>query len=161
MSLMLALVGSTMLASAPVQFDRIDILNEQVPTFLHYDVPTTKAYPLGTAMRFVEQLNVAFTLPLKGLYVNASLRSQGLTYEGALLPSSNGRGLFWMAGISTRLLMPYGAQVGLAYRVGFVRLSLGVQAASGATWARPSFGQWQVLPTLGLGFGPNVGAGRR
>ena len=159
MSLMLALVGTTVLATAPVRFDRIDVLNEEVPTFLHYDVPIEHAYPTGTALRFVEQLKVVVTLPMEGLYLGASLRSQSLSYEGPIWKQADGRGLFWTAGLSTRLLMPYGAQAGVAWRVGFMRLGVGLQAASAATWARPAWGEWQVLPTLALGFGPNIAAG--
>jgi hypothetical protein len=160
-SLVFALIGSSLLASAPVQFDRIDVFNEVVPSFVNYDVPSAPAYPLGTAMRLVEQLSVSFTLPVTGLYVNASLRSQGITYEDKMNYSDNsGRGFYWVFGLSTRMLLPHAVNIGVAWRFSVVRVSIGVQAESGATWARPNWDQWQVLPTLGLGFGPNIGVKR-
>lgn len=156
---MLAVFSAGVISQAPIRFDRIDVLNEEAPSFLHYDVTTTGVYPAGTALRFIEQLKVVVTLPVDGLYLGASLRSQSLTYEGAILRTGDGRGLFWSAGLSTRLLMPYGAQAGIAWRFGVMRLGIGVQAASGATWARPAWSEWQVLPTIGLGFGPNLAPG--
>lgn len=161
MSLVFALIGSSTLASAPVHFDRIDLFNEQVSSFVNYDVPSAPAYPPGTALRLVEQLNVSLTLPVRGLYVNASLRSQGISYEDKMIYSDDsGRGFYWVFGLSTRLLMPHAVNFGIAWRFSAVRVSLGVQAESGATWARPNWNQWQVLPTLGLGFGPNIGVRR-
>jgi hypothetical protein len=156
---MLSLVAASALAAAPVRLDRVDLLNEEAPTFLHYDVPMGRAYGMATALRFVEQLKVVVALPVDGLYAGASLTSQSLAWEGPLWRSADGRGLFWSAGLSTRLLMPYGVQGGVAWRFGLLRVGLSLQAASAASWARPAWSEWRVLPALGVGLGPNVAPG--
>jgi hypothetical protein len=156
MPLTLSLVAASLTLAAPVRLDRVDVLSEDPGTFLHYDLPMAGAYAPMTAVRFLEQVKVVFTLPVNGLYAGASLSSQSLSYEGPLWRGEDGRGLFWTAGLQTRLLLPYGAWAGVAWRFGFMRLSLGASASSAATWARPSWTEWRVLPTLGLGFGPNV-----
>ena len=53
------------------------------------------------------------------------------------------------------------------FGMGFAGLALGallhrdgVTHASEATWARPAWTEWKVLPTLALGFGPNVAPGQ-
>jgi len=157
MPLTLSLVAASLTLAAPVQLDRVDVLSEDAGLFLHYHLPMTGAYAPMTALRFLEQVKVVLTLPVNGLYAGASVASQSLAYEGALWRTGeDGRGLFWTASLHTRLLMPYGAHAGVAWRFGFMRLSLGASASSASTWARPSWSEWRVLPTLGLGFGPNV-----
>jgi len=160
MPLTLSLVAASLTLAAPVRLDRVDVLSEDKGTFLHYDVPMVGAYAPMTVLRFVEQVKVVVALPVDGLYAGASLASQSLSYEGPLWRTGeDGRGLFWTASLHTRLLMPYGAHAGVAWRFGFMRLSLGASASSASTWVRPSWTEWHVLPTLGLGFGPNLAPG--
>lgn len=160
MPLTLSLVAASLTLAAPVRLDRVDVLSEDSGTFLHYDVPMAHAYPPMTGVRFLEQVKVVLALPVSGLYAGASIASQSLSYEGPLWRSQDGRGLFWTASVHTRLLMPYGAHAGVAWRFGFLRLGVGASASSEATWARPAWTEWKVLPTLALGFGPNVAPGQ-
>jgi hypothetical protein len=160
MPLTLSLVAAGLTLAAPVRLDRVDVLSEDSGTFLNYEVPMALAYPPMTAVRFVEQVKVVLSLPVSGLYAGASIASQSLSYEGPLWRSEDGRGLFWTASVHTRLLMPYGAHAGVAWRFGFMRLGLGASASSEASWARPAWSEWRVLPTLSLGFGPNVAPGQ-
>ncbi|MFE8600738.1 hypothetical protein KYC5002_34810 [Archangium violaceum] len=160
MPLTLSLVAAGLTLAAPVRLDRVDVLSEDSGTFLHYEVPMAPAYPAMTALRFVTQVKVVLALPVSGLYAGASIASQSLSYEGPLWRSEDGRGLFWTASVHTRLLMPYGAHAGVAWRFGSMRLGLGASASSEASWARPAWTEWKVLPTLALGFGPNVAPGQ-
>lgn len=163
-ALPLSLLATLLLAAvpagaAPVRLDRVDLLSEDVPTFLHYDVPMARAYPAATLFRGVSQVKAVLALPVDGLYAGLSLASQSVVLEGPLLRSAEGRGLFWSAGVHTRLLLPAGVQAGLAWRVGPMRLGLSLNVSSDARWARPAWTEWRVLPALGLGFGPNVAPG--
>ncbi len=161
MPLTLSLVTASLaLAAAPVRLDRVDILSEDDGTFLHYDLPMAGASAQMAGLRFFEQVKVVLALPVDGLYAGASVASQSLAYEGPLWRSGDGRGLFWTASVHTRLLMPYGAHAGVAWRFGFLRLGVGASVSSEATWARPAWTEWRVLPTLALGFGPNVAPGQ-
>ena len=161
MPLTLSLVTASLaLAAAPVRLDRVDVLSEDAGSFLHYDLPMAGAYAPMTGVRFLEQVKVVLALPVDGLYAGASVASQSLAYEGPLWRTQDGRGLFWTASVHTRLLMPYGAHAGVAWRFGFLRLGVGASASSEASWARPAWTEWKVLPTLALGFGPNVAPGQ-
>ncbi len=133
-----------------IRFDRVDLVSEDPGTWVNYDLPLAPVYALPAGIRFVEQIKPVFTLPWEGWYVGASLASQSVAYERSLLPSAN---LFWSAGLHTRLLLPRGVHGGLAWRWGVMRLALGVSVTSEATWARPSWRQWSVLPTVGIGVG--------
>ncbi|WP_257455454.1 hypothetical protein [Archangium lipolyticum] len=160
MPLTLSLVTAALTLAAPVRLDRVDVLSEDAGTFLHYDLPQAAAYAPITGARFVEQVKVVFTVPVGGLYAGVSIASQSLSYEGPLWRSQDGRGLFWTASVHTRLLMPYGAHAGVAWRYGILRVGVGASASSEATWARPEWTEWRVLPTLALGFGPNIAPGQ-
>ena len=158
MPLTLSLVAASLTLAAPVRFDRVDLLSEDGGSFLHYDMPLAGAYAPMVGLRFLEQVKVVVSLPV-GLYAGASIASQSLSYEGMLWRSQEGRGLVWTGSLHTRLLMPYGAHAGVAWRVGLLRLGAGASLSTQATWARPDWSQWRVLPTLSVGIGPNVAPG--
>ena len=159
MPLTLSLVATGLtLAAAPVRFDRVDLLSEDGGTFLHYDMPLAGAYAPQVGLRFLEQVKAVVALPV-GLYAGASVASQSLSYEGMLRRGQDGRGLVWTASLHTRLLMPYGAHAGVAWRVGLLRLGAGASLSTQATWSRREWNQWRVLPTLAVGIGPNVAPG--
>ncbi|EPX62568.1 hypothetical protein D187_008756 [Cystobacter fuscus DSM 2262] len=160
MPLTLSLVAAGLtLAAAPVRLDRVDLLSEDEGTFLNYDMPLFSAYAPITGGRFLEQVKVVLALPVSGLYAGASIASQSISYEGPLLRSQDGRGLFWVGSVHTRLLMPYGAHAGVAWRFGLFRLGVGASLSTEATWVRPEWNQWRVLPVLAVGLGPNVAPG--
>lgn len=158
MPLISLMTASLTLAAAPVRLDRVDLLSEDKGTFLNYDLPMAGAYVPITAGRFVEQVKVVLALPAN-LYAGASIASQSLSYEGPLWRSQDGRGLFWTASVHTRLLMPYGIHAGVAWRFGLLRVGVGASASSQASWARPAWSEWKVLPVLALGIGPNLAPG--
>lgn len=139
------------LAASPIAFDRVDIVSEDPGLWLNYDVPAARAYPISTGVRLLKQVKpVVRIVPVEGLYAGVSLQSQSVTYEGKLLPQY---GLTWSAGVQTRLLLPTGAFGGVAWRVWRMRFGLGVSAISAASWARPDWTNWKVLPTVGIGIG--------
>ena len=108
-------------------FDRVDLLSEEVGTFLNYDVLELPLYPLKPVVRFVEQVKVVFRLPWKGL--------------------------FFSGGLVTRLLFPRGAIAGVAYRTGLFRFGLSVSAFTSGSWSAPGSFQLSVFPSLGVGIG--------
>jgi len=150
----MSLIAATLLVASlqgQVRFDRVDLVSEDPGTWVNYDVPLAATYALPATVRFVEQIKPVVALPWQGWYAGASLASQSLAYERPLLPQAN---LYWSAGLHTRLLLPRGIHGGLAWRQGMVRLAMGVSVTSESSWARPSWRQWFVLPTIGIGVGP-------
>jgi hypothetical protein len=130
-------------------FDRVDLLSEDIGTFLSYDLMELPVYPLKPAVRFVEQAKVVFRLPWQGFHVGASIASQSLVYEHPVGP----KGLHLTGGLVTRLLFPRGLLAGVAYRFGHFRVGLSVSAFSSGSWSAPGSFQLTVLPSLGLGVG--------
>ncbi|HEY8207378.1 MAG TPA: hypothetical protein VIG99_07855 [Myxococcaceae bacterium] len=130
-------------------FDRVDLISEEIGSFLNYDVLEVRVYPLKPVLRFVEQVKVVFRLPWTGLYVGASIESQSLTYELPVGP----KGLFLTGGVVTRLLFPRGAIAGAAYRVGNFRFGLSLSAFTSGSWSAPGSFQWTFFPSLGFGLG--------
>jgi len=130
-------------------FDRVDLISEEIGSFLNYDMLELPLYPTKPAMRFVEQVKVVFRLPWQGLYAGASIESQSLTYEHPVGP----KGLFLTGGVVTRLLFPRGVIAGAAYRLGMLRFGLSVSALTCGIWSAPGSFQLTVFPSLGLGIG--------
>lgn len=131
-------------------FDRVDLISEDPGTWLNDDLPMVKVNGIATALRFVTQIKTVIQLPVENLYLGLSLQSQSLAYEAPLV---KGGAFFWSVALQTRYLMPTGAFAGLAWRCSRIRLAAGVSAASSASWARPNWSHWSVVPTLGIGVG--------
>jgi len=129
-------------------FDRVDLLSEAPGTFLHWDAPLFATGPLDKTLRFLEQVTVVWRLPWQGFHMNLSLGTQSLTYEHPLVA-----GLFVTGGLQTRLLFPSGANVGVAYRLGILRVGLSASMTTSGSWAAPGVFAPQFLPALGLGIG--------
>lgn len=135
-------------------FQRVDFISEDLGTFVNYELPTMPAYPLGGALRFVEQVKVVFDLPMEGWSVGASISSQSLAYE---VPLQGLPGFYWSAALQTRLLLPRGVTTGVAWRWKHLRLGAGVSIASSAAWSHLDWSSWSVLPTIGIGVGRAFG----
>ena len=133
-------------------FDRVDLIAEDPGTWINYDLHYSGIFPTSTAVRFVTQVKVSWRTPVRGLYLGTSLSSISATLEAPLLLTER-HGLFWTAGLQTRLFVPKGVTAGLAYRVGPVRVGAGVSVLSTASWSHLRWTQWSVLPTVGIGFG--------
>jgi hypothetical protein len=148
---MMGLLLGAALAASPVKLDRVDLLSEDTGTFLNYELGAAGTYPTKTAVRFVTQVKPVLEVPAwEGWTLGISLSSQSVVYEKPL----SVRNLYWTGGIQSALFLPRGALVGVAYRPGRWRFGLSCSAVSGATWARPAgYGQWTVLPSLGIGVG--------
>lgn len=132
-------------------FDRVDIISEDPATFINYDLPNFGVNTTTSAIRFVEQIKLVFETPLEGLSIGASIGSQSVFYEKPIKTSS----FYYGAGIQSALLLPRGIFADLSWRPGPMRIALGVSMVSSATWTRPDWTAWDVLPTLGIGIGPN------
>jgi hypothetical protein len=144
----LALLGAAL--AAPIGFDRVDILAADPGTFLAWDLPDVAAEPRLAAVRFLLQVEPVWRMPIPGLYVGTSLASQSLVWETPLAERPR---LIFSAGLQTRLLLPAGLTTQLAWRAGPVRVGLGANLLSAATWSHPSWSRWRVLPGLSVGVG--------
>jgi hypothetical protein len=157
---MLALVAALVLAAEPegVRLQRVDVLSEDPGQWLHQEAPRLGVDALTPTVRLLTQMKVVWSTPVRGLDFGVSVGSQSLVYEYPLLPRAN---LSLSMGVQTRLLLPRGALVGVAWRAGPVRLGLSLSVFSEATWSRVNYRYWTALPTLGLGFGrsPEPSAG--
>jgi hypothetical protein len=131
-------------------FDRVDLLSEDTGTWVNYELPLIGASTTTSLVRFVEQVKVSFTLPAERLYAGVSFVSQSLNYEYPLVPSW---GLGLNAGLHTKLLLPRGAFLSVYWRCWHTRVAVGVSLTSAASWARPDWSSWTVLPTLAIGLG--------
>lgn len=150
---MIALLSAAALAGSvgldEVGFDRIDLLSEDPGAFLDEHVARFGASPTVTSIRYAEQLKVVLRTPVRHLHLGLSVASQSLVVEPPLR-----WGLGLTAGVQTRLALPRGGIVGVHYRRGPLRLGLSANLLSGATWTRPDWSQWRVLPGVGIGLGP-------
>lgn len=151
---MSALMAVLWLGAAGVQgqvgLERVDVLSEDPGLWLHYEAGRLGVDPLTPTLRFLAQVKPVWSLPVKGLSVGTSLASQSLVYEHPLVESAR---LSLSVGVQTRLLLPRGVLVGLAWRAGPLRLGVSLSAFSEASWARVDYRYWTVLPTVGVGFG--------
>jgi hypothetical protein len=150
---MLAVVAAMVLAAEPasVRFERVDVLSEDPGLWLYQEAPRLAVDPLTPTLRFLSQVKTVWSTPVRGLGFGVSLASQSLVYEYPLLPEAR---LSLSLGLQTRLLLPRGGTVGLAWRAGPLRLGVSLSVFSEASWARVDYRDWTVLPTLGVGFGP-------
>lgn len=149
---MLALITAGVLAAGPtgVRLERVDVLSEDPGSWLYEEAARLRVDPLTPTVRFLTQVKWVWSTPVRGLDFGVSVGSQSLVYELPLVPRAN---LSLSVGLQTRLLLPRGGLVGLAWRAGPVRLGLGLSVFSEATWSRVDYSHWAALPTVGLGFG--------
>jgi hypothetical protein len=149
---MLALVAAVVLAAEPasVRLERVDVLSEDPGLWLYQEASRLKVDPLTPTVRFLTQVKLVWSTPVRGLDFGVSVGSQSLVYELPLVPRAN---LSLSVGLQTRLLLPRGGLVGLAWRAGPVRLGLGLSVFSEASWSHVDYSHWTALPTVGLGFG--------
>lgn len=136
--------------------DRVDVLSEDPGLWLADEAPRLGTATSSSALRFVEQLKISWQLPVDGWFVGTSLASQSVVVERPVWTLSHAdpaSGLLVTGGLQTKALLPRGALVGVAWRHGPVRVGLSLNAVSSASWARPDWTVWRVLPGLGVGFG--------
>ncbi|MEZ4322964.1 MAG: hypothetical protein R3F61_36195 [Myxococcota bacterium] len=149
----LGLLGVALAApdrAAAVHFERVDLVSEDPGRWLVDEVPRTLVSPRGTALRWVEQVKVAFAVPRASLVVGASVTSQSVAVRR---PLTHRAPVYGQVGVTTALGLPRGVLVGLEAWRGPVRLGIGVHAHANATWARPVYDTWRVLPGVGIGIG--------
>lgn len=145
---MIALLAGAALAGS-VGFERVDVLSEDPGLWLRDSTPWAPAVSTtGSAVRFATQVKVVWFLPVEGLTVGTSVQSQSLHLERPVWRSVSVGG-----GVQTALGLPRGALAGVAVRHGKLRVGLSLNALSGATWARPEWTSWRVLPGVGVGVG--------
>ena len=103
------------------------------------------APPLRAPAR--QQVSIGWTLPVDGLSVGTSWRTQELRYAQDLGSSPFG----WVVGLPTRLLLPVGVRAGARVQVGRMHVEAGAVLDTGSNWAEPMPGPLRVTPVLGLG----------
>jgi endonuclease/exonuclease/phosphatase family metal-dependent hydrolase len=129
---MLALVTALVLTAEParVRLERVDVLSEDPGLWLSQEAPRLGVDALTPAVRFLTQVKVVWSTPVRGLGFGVSVESQSLVYEYPLLREQN---LALSMGLQTHLLLPRGALLGVAWRAGPVRLGLSLRVFSKAT----------------------------
>jgi hypothetical protein len=147
-SLLLPILTASALAR-PLSFDRIDLLSEDPGTFVDEQVARATHSPTVTGIRYAEQLKLVVALPWEPVTVGLSAATQSVYLE----PRLTDWGLGLTLGLQTRLLLPRGGLVGLHLRRGIVRVGLGANVLSAATYTRPAYDHWRVLPGVGFGLG--------
>lgn len=126
---------------------RVDVLAEDPGTWLNYDLPMASVAATQTAVRFVEQVSFVVATPHEDVDIGLSVASQSVRWERKVWKDLDLHG-----GLSTSLLLPRGAFAGAGWTLADrVHVGLGVSALSGATWARPDWTHWTVMPTAGVG----------
>jgi hypothetical protein len=136
--------------------ERIDLVAADPGTWVNYDLPMAGAAPGAAVLRFVEQVQVVLATPVEHVYLGVSIGSQSMVLEYgpdtlmAHPPRALG-GVSVYGGIQAVTLLPRGAIFGVALSSESLRVSAGASLLSAATWRRPAYLQWNVLPTIGLG----------
>ena len=137
-------------------FDRVDLLAEAPGTWLPYEAPRLATAPEVAAIRWLGQVTPVVAAGRDGgvaLEVGASLSAQSIGLRAPLFPDL---GLCADAALVTRAFLPAGARIGASIRPGPIRIGLSLVALSRATWVRPDYGDWTLMPALGLGVGRDL-----
>ena len=147
---MIGWLAAAALAAAPVGLDRVDLLAEAPGLWVSQELPRLALTPRVAGVRWLTQVQPVLWTPVRGLQVGVSAQAQSLLLERPVLPYA---GVHATAGLVTRAGLPSGLLLGAAWRPGKVRLGLSAVLLSGATWARPHWRSWRLLPGVGLGLG--------
>jgi hypothetical protein len=131
-------------------FSRVDILSEDPGFWINDELPNVLAYPLRPALRFVMQVKVVWSTPVRGLTIGTSVSSQSVHYERNIFGFES---VTVGAGLQTALLLPRGLWVDVAWHRGPYRLALGLSTISDASWGNLRWDSWRFLPTVGVGIG--------
>ena len=130
--------------------ERVDLFSEEGASWWVDELPRAGASPRAAAIRWLEQIRFVAAVPRASVVLGASLSSQSIAVRR---PISRQTPLYLQAGVTTSLGLPRGALVGAEWWHGALRVGVGVHTSSGATWARPVWDGWRVLPAVGIGFG--------
>ncbi|NCG19347.1 MAG: hypothetical protein GWP91_10100 [Rhodobacterales bacterium] len=141
----------SMVLARPLAFDRVDVLSEASPTWLHDELPRRSTSGRFVAVRFIEQVQPVLALPVEGLELGFSLRSQVLRYESAVNDDWSVNG-----GLLLGALLPNGLSVGTSWRPSKVRIGASLSLVTTANWNRPAWAAPRLLPGVGIGLGRDV-----
>jgi hypothetical protein len=149
----IALLGLALAApdrDAFAHLERVDLVSEDPGRWLVDDMPRLAVAPRASLLRWVEQVKLSVAVPRASLVVGASLSSQSISIRR---PLTHRAPVFGQVGVTTALGLPRGALVGAEIWRGPVRLGAALQVHAAATWARPVWDSWRVLPGIGIGIG--------
>lgn len=135
---------------ALAHLERIDLVSEDPGSWLVDEVPRVGVAPRATAMRWLEQVKVSGAIPRASLVIGASLASQSVAVRR---PLTHRAPVYGQVGVTSALGLPRGVLAGAEVWRGPVRLGLGLHLVSRATWDRPVWDSWRVLPGVGIGIG--------
>jgi hypothetical protein len=130
--------------------ERVDLFAEDGASWWVDELPRAGASPRAAAIRWLEQVRFVAAVPRASVVLGASLSSQSIVVRR---PVSRDTPLYLQGGVTTALGLPRGALVGAEWWHGAMRIGVGVHAYSGATWRRPVYDGWRVLPAVGIGVG--------
>ena len=144
------LLAASSHAAPRVVLDRIDLISEAAPDWQRHDLRRLGTYPEAGTVRWLAQITAAGAAGPATF--GLSLQNQWIGLRGALTPDKS---MHVEAVAITTAFLPTGGRAGLSARIGPVRIGVSLVASSGATWVRPRYGSWSVVPAFGFGIGPN------
>lgn len=143
-------VATGFAAEPAVMVERIDLFSDEAMDFWLDDAPRLGVGPRATAVRWLEQVSVVTAFRRASLVVSLSVQRQSVRVRR---PLSNRFPFYASGGLITHLGLPAGAAGGVEYWAGPVRIGVALRAESSASWARPTWNHWRVLPGIGVGVG--------
>lgn len=149
MSLLLACLPLGLAHAAPaIALERVEILALDPGTWPARHAPLVPTQPAMQAVRLALQVQPEWRLGGSRWVLGTSVAALSVAHEAPI-----GGRFSWTAGVQTRLGLPNGAFAGVLMQHGVLRSGVGTSVRSDATWARPRWDHWEVLPALSLSIG--------
>ncbi len=130
---------------------RVELLADDPGQWLIHELPMMAARPGPGLLAYGAQIQPVWTLgPVE---LGTSLAAQTLQWAPTLQTFGDDE-LGAVLGVQTRLGLPVGPLAALSWAHEGVWFDLGVSARADASWARPQWRTWSVVPAVGVGWVP-------
>ena len=143
--LLLALQGPAQ--AGPIQFDRVDLVSESDGSWVRDELTRAGVSTRFTMVRWVEQLTPV--IRKDRVQLGLSLATQSLRWEQPIAHTH----VHLNGGVQFTAGLPNGLLAGGAIRTGPLRVGVSASLVSAASWSRPVYDGWRLLPSLGIGIG--------
>jgi len=147
--LLLALQGTA--EAGPVRFERVDLISESDGSWARDELSRAGQTPRFAAIRYLEQLTPV--IRKDRLQLGLSLATQSVRWEQPLAGTHFGLN----GGLQLDSGLPNGLLAGGFVHAGPLRIGVSASLTSGASWGRPVYDGWRLLPSLGIGIGRGPG----
>ena len=129
-------------------FERFDLIDDGGAGWINYELPSIGARGDRAAYRWLTQVQLVLRTWWRGFNIGVSLDAISFQYEARVTGV-----VAAFAGVHTATLLPRGATIGWALRLGPIRVAVGVAVNSTTRWSDPHWTVWSVLPVVGIGIG--------